>query len=172
MASIEWILLPPYPSKAIFSSHCIDTPAPGWAQGKKNRREKLGAARCGSRSSLFGLLYSFSGRRSLPPALSLRRRCRRFANQFRRHDAGDKQLRAMIVKIHGSAFLIGRGHHTQSINVMLDRLSFCHCLHECLLDNSRADESLANSSIRLRLSDRVRIDRVSRCGPGHPRSTS
>src|SRR5260370_2555905 len=61
----------------------------------------------------------------------------RFANQFGRHDARYEQLGAMIVKIHGGAFLVGSGHDTQAVHFMLDGLTFLHHLHNVLLDRSR-----------------------------------
>src|SRR6266849_1072554 len=60
-----------------------------------------------------------------------------FADQFGRHDARYEQLGAVIVKIHGGAFLVGSGHDTQAVHSMLNSLTFLHHLHNVLLDRSR-----------------------------------
>src|SRR5579872_2468568 len=66
---------------------------------------------------------------------SSRRRCRSFADQFCRHDAGHEELGTMIVEVHGGALTVGGGDDAQSIYFMLDSLTFCHCLHDVLLDS-------------------------------------
>src|SRR5580692_2430737 len=85
-------------------------------------------------SSGSGLLSGFRGSRSLAAALGFRRCCRRFADQFSGHDAGHEKLGAMIVEVHGGALTIGGGDNAESIYFMLDCLTFCHCLHDVLLD--------------------------------------
>jgi hypothetical protein len=42
----------------------------------------------------------------------------------------------VIVKIHRRALSIRCGHDPQSVNAMLDRLAFLHCLHVFLLGRS------------------------------------
>src|SRR5262249_14738498 len=91
---------------------------------------RLGAASSGGS----GLFRGFRSRGGLAAALGLRRGSGGFADQFSRHDAGHEELCAMIVAVHGGAFTIGGGDDAQSIYFMLDCLTFCHCLHDVLLD--------------------------------------
>src|SRR5467141_2523222 len=50
----------------------------------------------------------------------------------------------MIVKIHSGAFLVGSGHDTQAVHLMLDCLPFLHYLHNILLDRFSLDNLDSN----------------------------
>src|SRR6266849_1573165 len=84
-----------------------------------------------------GFLGGLGCRGGLAATLGLWRSRGRFADQFGRHDARYEQLGAVIVKIHGGAFLVGSGHDTQAVHSMLNSLTFLHHLHNVLLDRSR-----------------------------------
>jgi hypothetical protein len=43
---------------------------------------------------------------------------------------------AVIIKINRGALLVGCRHDSQAVHIMLDCLSFLHCLHNVLLDHS------------------------------------
>src|SRR5262249_16605189 len=79
-------------------------PAPLEAQGRFSYRKTM----LGTCSGGGCFLGSLRGRRRLAAALGLGRYRRRFADQFCRHDAGDKELGSVIVKIDRRAFLVGR----------------------------------------------------------------
>jgi hypothetical protein len=81
-------------------------------------------------------LGGFRGGRCFAAPLGLGWRGRSFTDQFRRHDAGDEQLGAVIVEIHRGALHIGGGHDSQAVHSMLDGLTFLHYLHNVLLDHS------------------------------------
>src|SRR2546430_11481448 len=90
---------------------------------------------CTSGGGSGSFLRSLCGCRSLTAPLGLRRRGRSFADEFSRHHAGNKQLGTMIIEINGGAFLIRCGDDSQTVDLMLDCLTFLHCLHNVLLDN-------------------------------------
>src|SRR5271170_2401576 len=90
---------------------------------------RCGGAHCGGGSLLSRLRY----RRGLAAALGFRRRSWRFADEFRGHDAGNKQFRSVIVEIHCRAFLVRGGNNSQPVNLMLDGLPLLHRLHRILL---------------------------------------
>src|SRR6266571_2225997 len=100
------------PHPIIIAAACLTsggehTPAPAWRgdvlSGLQNR--SLRTAGCGC-----GFLGGLGCGGGLAAPLGFRRCGRRFANQFGRHDARYKQLGSVIVKIHGSALLVGSGH--------------------------------------------------------------
>ncbi len=72
----------------------------------------------------------------LAAPLGLRRRGRGFADQFRRHHAGDEQLWPVIIKINRGTLLVRGSHDSQAVHIVFDCLSFLHCLHIVLLDHS------------------------------------
>src|SRR5689334_23555261 len=90
----------------------------------------------GTAGSGRGFLGSFGSRGSFAAPLGLRRRGGSFTDQFGGHDAGNKQLGTMVVKIHGSAFLVGSGDDSQAVHFMFDGLTFLHYLHNVLLDHA------------------------------------
>ena len=71
--------------------------------------------------------------RSLAAALGLGRHGGGFPDQLSGHDARDEELGAVIVKINRRAFLIGRGHNSEPVDIVLDGVAFLHYLHRILL---------------------------------------
>src|SRR5258708_27967548 len=71
----------------------------GAGNGWKGREVLRAGGRSGS-SNFLGSFGGFCGRRRLAAPLGLRRRGRGFADQFRRHHAGDEQLWPVIIKIN------------------------------------------------------------------------
>src|SRR5690348_8524421 len=90
----------------------------------------------GTAGSGRGFLGSFGSRGSFAAPLGLRRRGGSFTNQLGGHDTGNKELGTMVVKIHGSALLVGSGDDSQAVHFMFDGLTFLHYLHNVLLDHS------------------------------------
>lgn len=92
--------------------------------------EKSGTSSGGGGS---GLLGGFRGRGSLAAAPGLGRNGRSLSNEFGGHHTGNKQLRAVIVEIDGGTLGIRSRHNSQAVGLVLDGLSFLHCLHNVLL---------------------------------------
>src|ERR1700692_2825945 len=115
-------------------------PGPRWGAGISQQAGNLRTASSSGSGGGSSFLSGLGHRGSLAAALGLRRRSRRFSDELSAHHAGDKQLGAMIVKVNGGTFLIGRGDHTQSVHFMLDRLAFLHCLHNVLLDSTHSTQ--------------------------------
>jgi hypothetical protein len=110
------------------------TPTPYRHKGLSIELGKLGVAcRCCCCGCLF---CGFRCRRSLAAALGLWRRSRSLADELGGHDARDKELRAMVVKIHSCPFPVRGRYDAQAVHQMLDRLTFLHYLHNVLLDHA------------------------------------
>ena len=81
---------------------------------------------CGGSCGGGGFFRGLGCGRGLAAPLGLGRCGRGFADELGRHDAGDEELRGVIVEIDRGAFLIGSGDDSESINIMLDGLTFLH----------------------------------------------
>src|SRR5215472_5589256 len=104
------------------------TGAKKWLQSERGSGTAGGSGR--------GFFRSFRGCRSFAATLGLRWGSGSFADQFRGHDARNKQLGAVIIEIHGSPFRIGSGNDSQAVHLMFDGLTFLHYLHNGLLVHS------------------------------------
>src|SRR5207249_2237897 len=106
---------------------------PRSTSAKKWLQTEGGSGTAGGSGGSSGFFGSFRGRGSFAATLGLRWGSGSFADQFRSHDAGNKQLGAMIIEIHGSPFRIGSGNDTKAEHFMFDGLTFLHYLHNALL---------------------------------------
>ena len=116
---------------------CSNTPlrrmGTGRLQTSSKKRERLRTACSGSSS---GFLSGLRGSGSLTAALGLRRSGGRFSDQLGRHNTGNEELGAVIIKIDRGTLLIGCRNNAQAVRLMLNSLSFCHYLHIILLDHT------------------------------------
>src|SRR6266852_1163675 len=119
-------------------SSCLSThPYATGARGIVRKAGKVLRTAGGSGGSNFlGSLGGFRGRRCFAAPLGLRRRGRSFADELRRHHAGDEELGPVIIKINRCTLLVRCRHNSKAVHIMLDCLPFLHCLHNVLLDNS------------------------------------
>src|ERR1700675_4926904 len=95
----------------------------------KDSAIKLSVACCGRR----GFLGGFCRCGGCAATLGLVRSCGRFTDQLGGHDAGDKEFRAVIVEVYRGTLHIRSGHNSQTVNVVLNGLTFLHSLHSVLL---------------------------------------
>lgn len=113
------------------------TPLRHMGAGIRSKRwQVLRMGSCSGGGNFFGSLSSFGGRGRFTAPFGLGRRGRGFADQLRVHHAGDEQLWAMVIKINRGTLLVRCRHDSQAVHLMLDCLSFLHCLHNVLLDHS------------------------------------
>src|SRR5260370_13359761 len=100
------------------------------------RWQVLRMGSCSGGGNFLGSLSSFGGRGRFAAPFGLGWRGRGFADQLRVHHASDEQLWAMVIKIDRGTLLVRCRHDSQAVHLMLDSLSFLHCLHNVLLDHS------------------------------------
>src|SRR5712664_1984273 len=109
-------------------SSCLSThPYATGARGIVRKAGKVLRTAGGSGGSNFlGSLGRFCGRRCFAGPLGFGWRGRGFADELRRHHAGDEELGPVIIKINRGTLLVRCGYDSQAIHIVFYCLSFLH----------------------------------------------